>query len=190
MRVDPVHTLVSTRARMLAALARRTALRQGVELGDAVRFDGIPIITRLAGSTIRLGDATHLCSDSRSTALGVHHPVILRTLATGALLEIGRDVGISGGAVCAARRVRIGDGTLLGANVIVIDTDFHPVHSEARRHAPLPDPAPEDEVEIGSNVFLGTGSIVLKGSRIGDGAVIGAGCVVSGTVAAGAVVRP
>jgi acetyltransferase-like isoleucine patch superfamily enzyme len=50
------------------------------------------------------------------------------------------------------------------------------------------------EVVIGDDVWIGAGSIVLPGSRIGRGAVIGAGSVVSGevaemTVAAGAPAR-
>ena len=43
------------------------------------------------------------------------------------------------------------------------------------------------KVKIGNNVFIGTGAIILCGSRIGDNVVIGAGSVVSGQVESGSV---
>jgi acetyltransferase-like isoleucine patch superfamily enzyme len=50
-------------------------------------------------------------------------------------------------------------------------------------------------IEVGNNVFIGIGSIILPGVRIGDDCVIGAGSVVkhdipSRTVAAGVPARP
>jgi acetyltransferase-like isoleucine patch superfamily enzyme len=137
---------------------------------------------------MRLGDRLVVISISRSTALGVAHPLVIRTLRAGAELEIGDDVGISGGSICAAYRVSIGDGTLLGADTIIVDTDFHPVDSLDRRHAPLPEPSARDAVTIGRNVFLGAGAMILPGSWIGDDAVVGAGSVVRGRVEAGSVV--
>ena len=35
---------------------------------------------------------------------------------------------------------------------------------------------------IGKNVFIGTRSIILKGSKIGDNTIIGAGSVVAGEI--------
>ena len=37
-------------------------------------------------------------------------------------------------------------------------------------------------IDIGNNVFIGLGSIILPNTRIGDNVIIGAGCVVSGVV--------
>jgi len=42
-------------------------------------------------------------------------------------------------------------------------------------------------VEIGANVLLGTGAIVLPGRKVGPGAIIGAGAVVTRDVPAGQV---
>ena len=153
-----------------------------------MRFHGRPLVDVCPGSRVVIGREAVLTSSSRHTALGVSHPVVLRTLHPGALIELGESVGISGGSICAAVLVSIGDGTLLGADVTIADTDFHPIRHAQHRHAPLPEPRPEDAVVIGSNVFIGTRAIVLKGSRIGDDAVVGAGAVVSGEVAAGSIV--
>lgn len=46
----------------------------------------------------------------------------------------------------------------------------------------------EDAVEIGDDVWLGSGAIVLGGVRIGDGAIVGAGSVVTEDVPAFGVV--
>src|SRR6266849_5167602 len=110
----------------------------GVEVGDGVRLFGRPIVSRAAGSLISLGDRVSMISRSRDTALGVGHPVVLRTLREGARLSIGADTGLSGVTVCAANAVAIGDRVLLGADVLVADTDFHPVDVVPRRYAPLP----------------------------------------------------
>jgi acetyltransferase-like isoleucine patch superfamily enzyme len=174
--------------RAARGLARRSLARQGVELGEHVILHGRPLVSLAPGSTIRLGDRAVLTSRSTHTALGVSHPVVLRALLPGARIDIGEDVGISGGSICAALGVFVGAGTLVGADVTIVDTDFHPIRSADRRHAPIPDPRPDDAVHIGRNVFIGTGAILLKGSKVGDGAVVGAHAVVSGTVSPGSVV--
>ena len=160
----------------------------GVEVGAGCRPHGWPIVTLAEGSRIRLGERVALCSLPRFTALGCNGPVILRTLRPSAVIEVGDDTGLSGTVICAAQAVRIGRGCLIGANVMIFDTDFHAVEATAR--GSLPDRAASDDavpgqaVVIGDQVFIGTGSIICKGVRIGDGAVIGAGSVVTSDVPA------
>ncbi|MFF5013624.1 DapH/DapD/GlmU-related protein [Streptomyces sp. NPDC001165] len=119
-----------------------------------------------------------LVSRTPWTALGVARPVILRTLRQGATIRIGPDTGLSGATVCAATGVDIGARVLVGADVLIADTDFHPVDLCPRRRAPESG-ARSDSVHIGDDVFLGARTIVLKGVTIGDGTVVGAGSVVS-----------
>jgi maltose O-acetyltransferase len=82
--------------------------------------------------------------------------------------------------VCA---VSIGDGTQIGPAVQIYAAD-HPRDPEPRR-AGLEFGRP---VEIGRNVWIGGGAIILPGVRVGDDAVIGAGSVVTRDVAVGATV--
>ena len=156
---------------------------QGVAIGDGARIYGWPIVSRAAGGRIVIGERVTLCSLPRFTALGCSGPVILRALRPGAVIAIGDDTGLSGSVICSAQAVHIGRGCLIGANVMIFDTDFHAPHPAARRpgadRAALDDAAPSAPVVIGDQVFIGAGSIVCKGVRIGDGAVIGAGSVVT-----------
>ncbi len=160
----------------------------GVSVGRGCRFYGSPLVALFRGSNIRVGDRVVLVSKSSKTALGVNHRVILRTLAADAEISIGEDTGMSGGSICAARRVEIGSGCLIGANVTIVDTDFHAVDAIGRRHLSIPPPSEGDSVVIGDDVFIGTGSFILKGARVGKGAVVGAGSVVTGKVAEGTIV--
>lgn len=179
---NAVLALARTRARLHRS--DRVLIEQ-----DVLVF-GRPIVAAVPGSRIVLRRGVRLVSTSRRTPLGVNHPVVLRTLRPGATITVGAGTGLSGATVCAAAEVTIGAGCLLGANVTVVDTDFHPVHSADRATAPLPEPQPGERVVIGDNVFLGTGCIVLKGVTVGADCVIGAGAVVTtdcepGTIVAG-----
>lgn len=121
-----------------------------------------------------------LISVSFATALGVNHPIVLRTLSREAEIEIGSHVGISGGSICAARSIVIGDGTMIGANVTITDTDFHSLSPQ--RRADEGDMGISNPVKIGKSVFIGTNAIILKGVNIGDNSVIGAGSIVTKSI--------
>ena len=161
--------------------------RKGVEIGPGVRWYGMPIISRAADSVMRIGAGARLCSRSSDTALGVNHPVVLRTLVAGALLEIGEGVRMSGTSICAAQRITIGSRCVIGANATIVDTDFHALAAQARSGPDDAKGARACAVAIDDDVFIGAGAFILKGSTIGAGAVIGAGSVLSGHVPAGAV---
>jgi maltose O-acetyltransferase len=69
--------------------------------------------------------------------------------------------------------VRIGDFTLFGPAVQIL-TPLHPLNAELRRREEYGKP-----VEIGSDVWVGGGALIMPGVRIGSRAVIGAGSVVT-----------
>jgi len=80
--------------------------------------------------------------------------------------------------------VRIGSFTLFGP-AVQIYTPMHPLNAELRRRVEYGKP-----VEIGDDVWVGGGAIILPGVRIGSRSVIGAGSVVTrdipeGVLAAG-----
>jgi maltose O-acetyltransferase len=69
--------------------------------------------------------------------------------------------------------VRIGDYTLFGPGVQIL-TPMHPLDAALRREVEYGKP-----IEIGSDVWVGGGALILAGVRIGSRAVIGAGSVVT-----------
>ena len=70
-------------------------------------------------------------------------------------------------------QVTIGDYTLFGPAVQIL-TPLHPLNAELRRKQEYGKP-----IEIGSDVWVGGGALILPGVRIGSRTVIGAGSVVT-----------
>jgi acetyltransferase-like isoleucine patch superfamily enzyme len=81
--------------------------------------------------------------------------------------------------VIAWREVTIGNRCEIGWDVLIMDTDQHPLRG--RQLVNLP-------VTIGDRVWIGARAIILKGVTIGDDAVVGAGAVVTHDVPAGTTV--
>lgn len=160
---------------------------RGVETEGSITLYGMPIIAKAKGSSIRIGRGAVLCSVSRFTALSVAKPVTLRTLLPGAEIEIGADGGLSGTVICAATAVHVGEQCLFGADVQIMDTDFHPVPPENRRYNADPSRIHSAPIRIGRNVFVGRRCLVLRGVEIGDDAVIGAGSVVTKSIPKGSI---
>ena len=152
---------------------------RGIAAGHGLVLYGMPMVKRAAGSTISLGCRVALCSSCAHNPVGISHPVILRTMRAGGIIEIGDDTGLSGATVCAARSIRIGAQCLIGANVTIVDCDFHPVAPPNRRHASADHAIGCAPVVIEDNVWIGMNTLVLKGAHIGANSVIAAGSVVT-----------
>jgi acetyltransferase-like isoleucine patch superfamily enzyme len=153
--------------------------RNGTSIGNRVNFLGKPIIKLVTGSNISIGNECLLCSRSLQTALGVGHQIILRTLNKEAKLIIGNGVRMSGTTICAAKFVKIGDRCVVGADVIIADTDFHSLNAELRSSKDDSLNAKFEPINIGNDVFIGGRSIILKGVKLGDKVIVGAGSVVT-----------
>ncbi|MFV1994018.1 MAG: DapH/DapD/GlmU-related protein [Verrucomicrobiales bacterium] len=159
---------------------------RGIRFEGQALFLGRPIATRFGGSELVIGDGVCVASDARCNPLGIFQRAVLRTLAPGAVLRIGKDVGLSGVVICAADSIEIGEGSILGSGAMVIDNDFHvPGEGWSWAQGAVATAKP---VRIGRGVFIGARAIVLKGVTVGDRAVVGAGAVVARDVPAGAVV--
>lgn len=138
---------------------------------------GCPIIQKHRKSIMKFGEGFSLRSTIGSNPLGVNHPVILCTWEKDAVLEIGNEFGMSGGSICTAEKIIIGNHVNIGANCTIIDTDFHPLDANLRQVSPQD--AQTSPIYIEDNVFIGMNCLILKGVRIGHSSVIGAGSIVT-----------
>lgn len=91
-----------------------------------------------------------------------------------------------------ANRIVIGDNALIAPNVQIY-TAFHPKNAAERFGAPQPDGSfqfcktQSAPVQIGNNVWIGGGAILMPGVSIGDNVVIGAGSIVTKSIPANTV---
>ena len=83
--------------------------------------------------------------------------------------------------------IHIGNGCLVGVNVSIINSDFHPINS-AKRKAGICDQKSKDVV-IGDNVWIGNNVSICKGVHVGDNAIIANGAVVFDDVKENTIVR-
>ena len=157
----------------------------GVRWGKSWKLYGLPIIQRHRRSTLTIGARLNLRSTARSNPLGPNRPVILSTRRPNAILTIGDDFGMTGGAIVCEERITIGNRVTIGANAIIADTDFHPLDPQTRYQNPLD--GATSPVVIEDDVFIGMQALVLKGVKIGMGSVVGAGSVVTSDIPAGVI---
>jgi acetyltransferase-like isoleucine patch superfamily enzyme len=114
-------------------------------------------------------------------------------------LVVGSDSVLVGAVFMCAEQITIGKSVIISYNVTIADSDFHPVDpNERRRDAVASSPFGDKRnrpkivtqpVEIGDDVWVGIGAIILKGVKVGKGARIGAGAVVTRDVYEGAHIR-
>lgn len=77
--------------------------------------------------------------------------------------------------ICAANKVIIGDYSLIGQYVTIMDFEAHGTNPQERRKI-----GEVGYVEIGRNVWIGNNVMILKNTKIGDNSIVAAGAVVSG----------
>jgi maltose O-acetyltransferase len=95
-------------------------------------------------------------------------------------IRIGDETIINNGfsVIAETTSVIIGRDCLIGHDVYIIDSDFHPLDPQKRRgHT---SETQRRKVQVGNNVFIGAYCAILKGTVIGHDCVVGAGSVVSG----------
>jgi acetyltransferase-like isoleucine patch superfamily enzyme len=144
------------------ALNARRHLRKATRLGQRLTLHGRPKVVNQG--TMIFGDRVRLDSSVATLEL---------VALPGGRLEIGDNVFINyGSSLVASTLVRIGNDSLIGTHVMVMDTDFHRVEDKAYDTSGKP-------VILEERVWLGNRSIVLKGVTIGHDSVVAAGSVVT-----------
>ena len=125
------------------------------------------------------------CGNNGKIVLGsVNLQTNVHLVAWGGILTVGEDCSFNRNAIVVARKqITIGNGTLIGPNVCIYDHD----HAFGAKGM-IREQMKYGTVIIGNNVWIGAGTIVLRGASIGDNCVIGAGCVVSGIIPENSIV--
>ena len=88
-------------------------------------------------------------------------------------IAIGRDVFINSGCHFQDQGgIEIGDGVLIGHNVVLatIDHDLDPAMNRKNHYAPI---------KIGAHVWIGSNATILSGVSIGEWSVVAGGAVVT-----------
>ena len=160
-------------------------LLNGVRWGRGWRIFGMPIVQKHSGSQIVLGDGLELRSWKRSNPLVPNHAVVFATRSAEAVIRVGNHCGFTGATLVALKGIEIGNRVMLGANVTIADTDFHPI--DAHERLAHPSAGKTQPVKIEDDAFVGMNAVILKGVTIGRGAVIGANSVVTADIPAGVV---
>ena len=136
-------------------------------------WNGFPYFLKAKGSSILIGNGCRFASRETSNVLGLSRRCMLSTLSKDASIIIGDGCSFSGTSIACAKSVQLKQNVRCGANVTIMDSDGHSDDYRSGEDSPI---------IIEDNVWLGTGVIVMKGSKIGRGALVGAGSVVRGVI--------
>jgi len=152
-------------AKVGPALNARRRLRKATSMGQRVTLHGKPKVVN--EGTMTFGDRVRLDSSVATLEL---------VALPGGHLEIGDNVFINyGSSLVASTHVKVGNDSLIGTHVMVMDTDFHRIEDKVYDTSGKP-------VILEERVWLGNRSIVLKGVTIGHDSVVAAGSVVTSDV--------
>jgi acetyltransferase-like isoleucine patch superfamily enzyme len=106
------------------------------------------------------------------------------TYAPSAQILVEDDVILSGSRLAAAQQIRVRRNALV-AEASIRDTDFH--STRADRRSPEA-PVRVEAVDIGENVTIAAGAVLLPGTTIGENAIVGEAAVCWRSVAANTLV--
>jgi len=137
--------------------------RATIKLGNNV-FLGDSVEIRNPGARIDIGDDTTICNY-----------VVIKSSPDAGRIVIGKRVWIGQGSIIEGKDISIGDDVILAPNVHVIGGD----HGIARNWRINQQAAKTAPVVIENDVWIGSGSVVLKGVKLHEGCVVGARSVVT-----------
>ena len=80
--------------------------------------------------------------------------------------------------IVCAKEIRFGDDCLLAWDILVMDTDEHPLYDMENQHI-----NPDKPILVGDHVWIGCKCVLLKGAEVPDNTVLAAGTLLKTTFA-------
>lgn len=128
------------------------------------------------GKYIRIGDSSQIGPECKIEAWDSYNNKRFKPL-----IELGRDVRINSRChIGSINKVKIGDNTLIGSNVMIIDHSHGKnEYAEMSLHPSNRDLYSKGPITIGKNCWLCENVVILPNVTIGKCSVIGASAVVT-----------
>lgn len=152
-------------------------LYSDIKIGKGIKCWGSVLISKSPDSSIVIGDNVRIASDFLRAGIAIYSKFKIQALVKSKIL-IGNRVTLSGTSItCRTTIIEIEDGTMIGPNVIIVDSDFHGTWPPDNR---IYNKGYEYDkgIKICRNVWIGMNSVILKGVTIGKNSIIAAGSVV------------
>ncbi len=100
------------------------------------------------------------------------------------LIKIGNNVLTNNNLfICSANYIEIGDNTLIGQGVCIMDHEAHGTQADKRCEL-----GTIGTVKIGNNVWIGNNVTILKNTSIGENTIVAVGSIVSGNFPANVII--
>ena len=124
---------------------------------------------RIRPCTLWMGEKAALVSSGFSMYEGATIVIL-----GGGRLVLGYNSYMNASLIQCASSITIGDNCAIASDVLIQDTDFHPMLDEDGNEKTYTKP-----ISIGNHVWICAKATILKGVTIGDGAIVAAGAVVT-----------
>lgn len=183
---------ITFRQKLMTRLLQLKYGDQLVTKGPIRILGKLPVCKLPGNGKIILGSKVVLNSDFKKSNTALTYKCTLVCGLEGTI-EIGDDTMLNGVAITAYDKVTIGKNCQIASGTFISDTDFHPIDAATRVRESMGYKIDHKQVNkkaifIGNNVWIGWGSIILKGVKIGDNSIIAAGAVVLNDVPANVLV--
>ena len=133
----------------------------------SVQFGKSWELTGFSPSTVKIDEGGEI----RINGKFVFHTGVFLSVNKNAKLEVGSGYTNNNVEIICFNSIKIGDNVAISKNVIIRDSDNHVINGDYE--------GVTQPIEIGNNVWIGIGALILKGVKIGDGSIIAAGAVVN-----------
>lgn len=156
---------------------------KGVKYGHNMTVFGH--VSIVGTGCIRIGDNFMMTNGKAINPISSNLEGTIYTDNSKSQILIGNNVGMSSTRMWIHDSLTIGNHVKIGAGVLFIDTDCHPMDFNIRRNSN--DGTQSAPIVVEDDAWIGAQSIILKGVTIGARSIIGAGSVVTKSIPADSI---